>query len=101
MEWLDLASVPIHDLSVPRGMSRLRRLDLSRTPVNDVSVLTELQHLDTLRLKKTKVRDVSCLRDHPMLRELQLPEDADYSTLQTAEGLHCRIWSCYHKGKAS
>lgn len=86
MEWLQLVAVPIRDLSVLRRMARLRRLDIAYTPVTDVSVLAGLHHLDTLHLDNTKVRDVSCLRGHPMLRELKLPKDADYSTLMTDEG---------------
>lgn len=95
LEELRLVDLPIADLSVLRGMKKLRVLWLTRTNVQDVTVLAELHELRDLRLDDTNVRDVSCLRNHQHLKTL-LPKGADGSSLLTETGvsLPCAVHIC-------
>ena len=83
LEWLDLSSNSISDVSALSGLTSLRWLNLEETRISDVSALSGLTSLRWLDLYYNSISDVSALSGLTSLVDLDLSYNSisDVSTL--------------------
>jgi hypothetical protein len=72
VEYLDLTSNQITDISCLKHSHKLRELNLTSTKVKEVSVLSSLSQLHTLNLSWTRIADLNPLGTLPQLYSLIL-----------------------------
>jgi hypothetical protein len=65
LEYLNLVSVPVSDLSVLKDMKTLKRLHLDNLPATDLSMLKGLP-LEHLTFRGTRVSDLAPLKGMPL-----------------------------------
>jgi Leucine-rich repeat (LRR) protein len=87
LEYLNLAYLPVSDLSHLKDMTTLRQLVLDETPVTDLSALKGLR-LKSLRMYHTKVSDLAPLKGLPLqLLYLDFRPERDALVLRSLTGL--------------
>ena len=89
LEWLDLSSTAVSDVSALASLTNLEWLSLFATAVSDVSALAHLTNLEWLSLDRTAVSDISALASLTNLRRLWLPgtDVSDISVLASLTNL--------------
>jgi hypothetical protein len=87
LEYLNLAYLPVSDLSLLKDMTTLHTLVLDNTPVTDLSALKGLP-LESLRIYRTKVSDLAPLKGLPLNQIcLDFRAERDAEVLRSLTGL--------------
>lgn len=72
LEWLDLSSLELYEISFIQNLLRLKWLDVSNNPVCSLAPLQQMVDLFSLNLSSTEIIDIEYLEDLLNLVELDL-----------------------------